>query len=89
MNRNNVLTSIFNGITDFVAHGCHDTGGTGAVDATTEWQEEATLSTPPQVIPQPTGRTRATTGDTHHVHVRPLCCALFRTENVFYNLYVQ
>ncbi len=48
-----------------MTHGRHNTGRAGAVDASAQWQEEATLTRPPQVVPQPARRTHSGMQNTH------------------------
>lgn len=48
------VTSPLNSINHLMAHWSYDTGSARTVDASTEWKEESTLSTSPQVVPKPT-----------------------------------
>ena len=42
-----------------MTHGRHYTGSARTVDPSTEWEKVASLSTPPQVIPEPARRAQA------------------------------
>ena len=57
LNEQSCCTSSFSSFTHQVTHGADDACCARAVDAATEWKEEAGLTAASQVVPQPQRRT--------------------------------